>query len=424
MIYFSTITSFADLKKQYRTLAIEHHPDKGGDVKKMQEVNAEFDKLYKIWQHRKDETTSRTGYESDYDGATSKQYSESVYNEYRWQGSRYKGQYAPEIIETVRGWLKDTYPRCKFSATRNNYNSLHVNLITADFEVFNEEHKNLVNCSMNHYNLDSDDRLTERAREVMSNVNGYVMSYNYDNSDPMTDYFCTNFYLTLGIGKSTKPFKVVVPELACPKGKEAPVFKFPEGKAHKAIRQALNGSIFDDQKFRDGKTLNVLGDTHYYSSRASFYPKCYGGRKTAQKRVDKLTAAGIICHISDSYVVFDGYTPETMRALEVEIQAEKDARIAWEEEQQNPTSKDARRVTDTKAKVKTNSEEIASIVADGIEIIGDYSEKAFAIVGETKSIKDTLKGLGGRFNPRLTCGAGWVFPKTKMDIVKQTLSIA
>ena len=214
MIYFSTITSFADLKKQYRTLAIEHHPDKGGDVKKMQEVNAEFDKLYKIWQHRKDETTSRTGYESDYDGATSKQYSESVYNEYRWQGSRYKGQYAPEIIETVRVWLKETYPRCKFSATRNNYNSLHVNLITADFEVFNEEHKNLVNCSMNHY--------------------------------------CTNFYLTLGIGKSTKPFKVVVSELACPKGKEAPVFKFPEGKAHKAIRQALNGSIFDDQKFRDG----------------------------------------------------------------------------------------------------------------------------------------------------------------------------
>lgn len=43
----------------------------------------------------------------------------------------------------------------------------------------------------------------------------------------------------------------------------------------------------------------------------------------------------------------------------------------------------------------------------------DYSEKAFAIIGETKEIKDQLKKLGGRFNPRLKCGAGWIFPKCK-----------
>lgn len=47
-----------------------------------------------------------------------------------------------------------------------------------------------------------------------------------------------------------------------------------------------------------------------------------------------------------------------------------------------------------------------------IEVI-DYSEKAIAIIGDTKPIKDTLKALGGRFNFRLTCGAGWIFPKTK-----------
>ena len=48
------------------------------------------------------------------------------------------------------------------------------------------------------------------------------------------------------------------------------------------------------------------------------------------------------------------------------------------------------------------------------EII-DYSEKAIAVCGDTKAIKDELKSLGGRFNPRLSCGAGWVFPKSKRE---------
>lgn len=48
------------------------------------------------------------------------------------------------------------------------------------------------------------------------------------------------------------------------------------------------------------------------------------------------------------------------------------------------------------------------------EII-DYSEKAIAVCGDTKAFKDNLKSLGGRFNPRLTCGAGWVFPKSKRE---------
>lgn len=48
----------------------------------------------------------------------------------------------------------------------------------------------------------------------------------------------------------------------------------------------------------------------------------------------------------------------------------------------------------------------------------DYSDKCIAVVGETRAIKDSLKKLGGRFNGRLTCGAGWVFPKTKLDALK------
>ena len=45
--------------------------------------------------------------------------------------------------------------------------------------------------------------------------------------------------------------------------------------------------------------------------------------------------------------------------------------------------------------------------------IVDYSDKAIVVIGNTKPIKDDLKRLGGRFNIRLTCGAGWVFSKAK-----------
>ena len=69
---------------------------------------------------------------------------------------------------------------------------------------------------------------------------------------------------------------------------------------------------------------------------------------------------------------------------------------------------------------KTNKTE--TVEAKGIQII-DYSEKAIAIVGDTRAIKDTLKTLGGRFNSHLSCGAGWIFSKTKEATIKNALNI-
>ena len=47
----------------------------------------------------------------------------------------------------------------------------------------------------------------------------------------------------------------------------------------------------------------------------------------------------------------------------------------------------------------------------------EYSAKAVAVFGETKSIKGELKAMGGRFNARLTFNgqklAGWIFPKSQ-----------
>lgn len=77
--------------------------------------------------------------------------------------------------------------------------------------------------------------------------------------------------------------------------------------------------------------------------------------------------------------------------------------------------------TETKP-LKNNNVAVKTISVQGLELI-DYSEKSFAIIGETKPIKETLKTLGGTFNGRLSCGPGWIFSKSRIDTVKQTLQL-
>lgn len=67
------------------------------------------------------------------------------------------------------------------------------------------------------------------------------------------------------------------------------------------------------------------------------------------------------------------------------------------------------------------SEEMEAVTVEGLEMV-DYSEKAVAVFGDTKAIKEQLKELGGRFNPSLNYNgekrAGWIFSKKKADEVR------
>ena len=62
MTYFQNIHSLADLKKEYRRLALQHHPDKGGDTAVMQQVNVEFETLYDVWKDSTNMSADTTGY--------------------------------------------------------------------------------------------------------------------------------------------------------------------------------------------------------------------------------------------------------------------------------------------------------------------------------------------------------------------------
>lgn len=51
----------------------------------------------------------------------------------------------------------------------------------------------------------------------------------------------------------------------------------------------------------------------------------------------------------------------------------------------------------------------------------EYSAKSVAVIGDTKPHKDTLKELGGKWNSRLKCGPGWIYPKTKIEEITKKM---
>lgn len=46
MKWFNQVTSIDELRVQYKRLLMKHHPDNGGEVPDMQEINAEYDALF------------------------------------------------------------------------------------------------------------------------------------------------------------------------------------------------------------------------------------------------------------------------------------------------------------------------------------------------------------------------------------------
>lgn len=66
----------------------------------------------------------------------------------------------------------------------------------------------------------------------------------------------------------------------------------------------------------------------------------------------------------------------------------------------------------------------AEKVSEGIKII-EYG-RGIAVIGQTKQFKDILgkNGLGGIFQPRLECGAGWIFKKDRLQEITEALQKA
>lgn len=86
------------------------------------------------------------------------------------------------------------------------------------------------------------------------------------------------------------------------------------------------------------------------------------------------------------------------------ITAYREEEKSLQEESSEETGKDMKQATEARFRIV------------------DYSEKALAVYGDTKEIKEQLKQLGGRFNTHLRDGAGWIFSKQKAEELQALLS--
>lgn len=91
-------------------------------------------------------------------------------------GSRYtRGLTNKEIAATVKKHLSERFPECKFSAT-SSHHSIDIDIKKSQFEKGSTE-------------LDA----------VLTYAKKYLASFNFDDSDSMTDYFFVNFYDSVSI---------------------------------------------------------------------------------------------------------------------------------------------------------------------------------------------------------------------------------
>lgn len=245
--YFKNVTSYKNLKEQYKKLLKENHPDNGGDLETMKEINVEYDIMFKIWKDRAAVADDLTEEEKTETAAGTRR---TFYTANGWEGSRYDSNLTlKEIAKIVRGYVKEKYPTCKFSV-RTHYasmcQSLSVDLLEFPEQMYKTAEELKENYYVEHTYTDKDGKtetykttsdeindmwrklyhnniftldswtqddllncykktvfeegktfygvLTKHFQAVVDDVNAFVASYNYNDCDGMIDYFDVNFY--------------------------------------------------------------------------------------------------------------------------------------------------------------------------------------------------------------------------------------
>lgn len=180
---------------------------------------------------------------------------ENSYSGYGWKGcNSNKHLSMVEIAKIIKKELKRVFPTSTFSITTEGncyYNGLNISLMKDTINPLNdyktavkEAEKNTStriienydkwcglseqdiweseqrkkelksrlesgNITINQYHIDKDFELSEHGKKIFKYIKKLCDSFNYDDSDSMTDYFDCGFYLELKIGKDNKSFELI-----------------------------------------------------------------------------------------------------------------------------------------------------------------------------------------------------------------------
>lgn len=74
MTYFKNVNTIEELRRQFRDLLKKHHPDNGGSEEVAKQINAEYERLFKVLKDKHESKASAGA------GANSKTYNDNTYN--------------------------------------------------------------------------------------------------------------------------------------------------------------------------------------------------------------------------------------------------------------------------------------------------------------------------------------------------------
>lgn len=121
-----------------------------------------------------------------------------------FMGSNYRtGLRVTEIASIIKKQLKLDFPSAKFSVTSDSYS------ITIALMEFNQEIRTVNEDDFQvNGTIELNKKLNDTGKFIFLRLKDLGNSFRYDDSDVQTDYFDTNFYLKLEVGKWDKPFVV------------------------------------------------------------------------------------------------------------------------------------------------------------------------------------------------------------------------
>jgi hypothetical protein len=117
-----------------------------------------------------------------------------------------------EEVREIRTQLKKEFPGLKFSVTRLHYSKVKIVIKSGDVDFFsdyNVDKRDVIGDYIvvnGHY---IDNNFTGVSKDILKRINEIAYSQGYyDNSDAMTDYFDTAYYVDIKIGDWDIPYQL------------------------------------------------------------------------------------------------------------------------------------------------------------------------------------------------------------------------
>lgn len=293
MKYFAQCKNLEELKKEFRRLAMIHHPDRGGDVETMKEINNEYDMMFPVLKLKYNQSAAEPTHE------TAESTRNEFYTQYGFKGRNYDSNLSTkDVAQKIREYVKAAYPDCKFSIT-THYASMcseiRVALMSGPYAALinGKEHK-----GCNQYYIERDNELTDWARAVLIDVNDCIRSYHYDDCDSMIDYFDVNFYYDLAVGKWDKPYTVTnnPRKISAPKAESTAPATVEESQAtpttSAALRVEFNAEFDGIEVYFTSKPSQETRDAlkaagyRWHSVKKCWYAKRNEERLQALKKIE------------------------------------------------------------------------------------------------------------------------------------------